>query len=67
MKTKTENIAGTGVCSMRIEVHLRQNVQFYERCNVDSRKGIKTVVWTRFDRDAFSPPTKTHTFENALV
>ena len=29
MKTMTENIAGTPVCSMRIEVHLRHNVQFY--------------------------------------
>ena len=67
MKTKTENIAGAGVCSMRMEVHLRQNVQFYEHFNVDSRKRIKTVVWTRFEHDAFSLPTKTHTFENALV
>ena len=54
MKTKTENIAGAGVCSMRIEVHLRQNVQFYERFNVDSRKRIKTVVWTRIDRCVFA-------------
>ena len=67
MKTKTENIAGAGVCSMRIEVHLLQNVQFYEHFNVDSRKRIKTVVWTRFEHHAFSLPTKTHTFENALV
>ena len=29
MKTNTENIAGTRVCSVRIEVHLRHNVQFY--------------------------------------
>ena len=54
MKTKTENIAGAGVCSMRIEVHLRQNVQFYERFNVESRKRIKTVVWTRIDRCVFA-------------
>ena len=29
MKTNTENIAGTRVCSVRIEIHLRHNVQFY--------------------------------------
>ena len=49
MKTMTENFAknfaGACVRDMRIELNLRQNVQFYrfERFRVDSRKRIKAV------------------------
>ena len=49
----TKNIAGAYVCSMRIEFNLRHNVQYsivFERFSVNSRKRIKTVVWTGSDR-----------------
>ena len=35
-----------------------------ERCSVESRKGIKTLVWTGID--VFLMETKTHPFENAF-
>ena len=37
---------------MRIEFSLSHSVQFY-RFSVDSRKRIKTVVWTQIDRCDF--------------
>ena len=52
MKTITKNNAGAFFCSMRIEFNLRHSVQFY-RFSVDSRKRIKTVVWTQIDRCFF--------------
>ena len=52
MKTITKNNAGAFFCSKRIEFNLRHRVQFY-RFSVDSRKRIKTVVWTQIDRCFF--------------
>ena len=52
MKTMTKKIAGACVCSMPIEFSLSHSVQFY-RFSVDSRKRIKTVVWTQIDRCDF--------------
>ena len=52
MKTMTENIAGACVCSMRIEINLCHNVQFYRfryLLSVDSLKSIKTVLGTKID------------------
>ena len=50
------SIAGACVFSMRIEFCLRRNVQLYlfRTFNVDSRKRIKMVVWTRIDRCVFN-------------
>ena len=38
MKRVTENIAGAGVCSMRIEFNLRHNVQLYR---VDANRSMR--------------------------
>ena len=55
IKTITGNIAGACLCSMRKELNLSLNVQFhcFERFSVESRKHIKTVVWTRTHRCDF--------------
>ena len=55
MKTMTKNNAGAFFCSMRIEftyVTVCNSIAF-ERFSVDSRKRIKTVVWTQIDRCDF--------------
>ena len=70
MKTITGNIAGACLCSMRKELNLSLNVQFhcFERFSVESRKHIKTVVWTRTHRCDFDDNENAYyTFENALV
>lgn len=70
MKTITGNIAGACLCSMRKELNLSLNVQLhcFERFSVDSRKHIKTVVWTRIHRCVFDDnENEYYTFENALV
>ena len=46
MKTMTENIAGPCVGSMG-------NFIVFERFGVDSRKRVKTLVWTQIDRCVF--------------
>ena len=63
-KTLTETIAGPCVCSMHIGVQLNVttcNSIVFNHFSVDSRKRIKTVVWTRIDGCVFNDN------ENALV
>ena len=50
MKTMTENIAGACVGSMGMELKLSRNFIVFEHFGVDSRKRIKTLVWTRIDQ-----------------
>ena len=67
MRTMTENIADACVSSIHIGFKLRHNVQFYlyrtfTTVSMDSRKCIKTVVWTRIDQiHAFLITAKAHT------
>ena len=70
MKTMNENIAGACVCSMHREFNSLYNLQFYRIRTffcVDSRKRIKTLVWTRIDRCVFDDEENAFFWKNISV
>ena len=70
MKTMNENIAGACVCNMRIEFNSFHKVQicrFRTFFRVDSRKRVKTVVWTRIDRCVFNDDENAYFWRKSLI